>query len=261
MNIYVINLPKDIHRKTFQKEQLSSLGLHAAFIDASTPQTLGEQLLDAHRDDWQRPLRDVEIACYYSHHFLWEKILTENTPALILEDDALLSQKLPCFLDAISTLNDIDFINLESVGRKKIVSKNATFTQCDTSLFKLYLDRNGTGGYVLFPSGAKKLLEFAQHSIGLADAHIRSCPNLRVYQAEPILVIQLDQCHKVGLTPPIEAPSNITDTHKPPPLAKKQYSFKIKRIKEQLRQGVLHLRHILSATKREITIIKKDYTL
>jgi len=47
----------------------------------------------------------------------------------------------------------------------------------------------------------------------------------------------------------------------PLPLAKKQHSFKLKRIKEQLKQGWVHLRYGLVATKREMNIIKKDFTL
>jgi len=262
MKIYVINLPKDTHRKTFQKKQLEKLNLHADFIDASTPITLGKHMLDTHRNDWQRPLRDVEISCYYSHHYLWEKILTDDSPALILEDDALLSQKLPFLLNKIDTLKEIDFINLESVGRKKIVSKNSVLLREDNiSLLRLYLDRNGAGGYILFPSGAKKLLAHAKHGIGLADAHIRSCPGLRAYQAEPIVVVQLDQCHKVGIVPPLKALSNITNTVKPSALTKKQLFFKIKRAKEQLRQGFLHFRCIYFGIKREITINKKDFLI
>ena len=260
MKIYVINLPKDKERKSFQEKQLKSFNLDYEVISAVTVADISKQTYEAHRDDWQRPLRNVEIACFYSHYHLWQRILEQNKPALILEDDALLSKKLPHFLQKASSLKEIDFINLESVGRKKIVSrKPIQIEACDTSLLHLYLDRNGAGGYILFPSGAKKLLTFAKQGIGLADAHIRSCPQLSSFQAEPILVIQMDQCHKVGITAPITMLSNITDTNKPPIPFQKQLVFKYKRLKEQLRQGIIHIRYALGTEKRKMTIVKKDF--
>ncbi len=262
MKTYIINLPKDVKRRAFQEEQLQSLKLPYEIIPATTVQEVVKQDYHLHRDDWQRPLRDVEIACFYSHYHLWQKVSEQHEPVLILEDDALLSQKLPIFLKNAASLKGIDFINLESVGRKKIISsKPMEIKRCDTKLFRLYLDRNGAGGYILFPTGAKKLLDFAAYGIGLADAHIRSCPNLIAYQASPILVIQLDQCQNVGLTPPLEVVSNITYQNKPTLPWTKMLQFKKRRIAEQIRQGIKHLKILAGAKKKEIPINKKEFKL
>ena len=262
MKTYIINLPKDKERKTFQEQQFKNLGLPYEFFPAVTLDDIHGEIYETHKNDWQRPLRDVEIACFYSHYYLWEKIAHSNAPVLILEDDALLSQKLPIFLKNAASLKGIDFINLESVGRKKIISsKPMEIKRCDTKLFRLYLDRNGAGGYILFPTGAKKLLDFAAYGIGLADAHIRSCPNLIAYQASPILVIQLDQCQNVGLTPPLEVVSNITYQNKPTLPWTKMLQFKKRRIAEQIRQGIKHLKILAGAKKKEIPINKKEFKL
>ena len=263
MTIYIINLKKDQERKVFQEKQLQALNLPYKITPAVTIHDISEETYRTHQNDWQRPLRKVEIACYYSHQHLWEKILQDNTPALILEDDALLSKHLPQILIYLKTLTHIDYINLEVVGRKKIVAKNCEeIPCCDAHLHKLYLDRNGTGGYILHPSGAQKLLTLEKKiGIGLADAHINACQDLITYQIEPAVVIQLDQCHRYGIVPPLNAVSNIGTQSKPHIPTKNRLFFALKRLTSQVQQGIQHLVHITDATKREINIRSQDFFL
>jgi hypothetical protein len=35
-----------------------------------------------HAKDWQRPLKNTEVACYYSHQNAWGKIIQSNEPML-----------------------------------------------------------------------------------------------------------------------------------------------------------------------------------
>jgi glycosyl transferase family 25 len=66
-------------------------------------------------------------------------------------------------------------------------------------LFRLYQDRAGAAGYILWPQGAKKLLQCEQKKgIALADAHITDCHNIKAYQVEPTPIIQLDASGKQG---------------------------------------------------------------
>lgn len=261
MNIYIINLPKDKKRKSFQEKQLQAFNLTYEIIPAMTIDNITKQTYEQHKNDWQRPLRNVEIACYYSHKYLWQRIINDNEAALILEDDALLSKCIPNILDDLSTLKHIDYINLEVVGRKKIVAKEfKTLPHCNTQLYRLYLDRNGTGGYILYPSGAKKLLELEKKiGIGLSDAHINACYNLMAYQIEPAAVIQLDQCRQYGITPPLEGLSNIGTLQKPTIEADKKWYFILKRIRAQLRQGLQHILYFFQSKKRDIKIRVEDF--
>lgn len=263
MTIYVINLEKDQERKAFQEKQLQALKLTYKITPAVTINDISKETYSTHQNDWQRPLRKVEIACYYSHQHLWQKIVQDNTPALILEDDALLSKHLPQILTYLDKLTHIDYINLEVVGRKKIVAKEREeIPCCDTHLHKLYLDRNGTGGYILYPSGAKKLLTLENKiGIGLADAHINACRDLITYQIEPAVVIQLDQCMHYGITPPLKAVSNIGTQVKPKSETSNRLLFVGRRLSSQLQQGIQHLVHITDATKREINIRSQDFFL
>ena len=73
--------------------------------------------------------------------------------------------------------------------------------ECNSKLLRLYQDRTGAAGYILWPSGANKLIQLEKNSgIGLADAHITSCHTLKAYQVEPSPIIQLDQCKGYGIS-------------------------------------------------------------
>ena len=73
--------------------------------------------------------------------------------------------------------------------------------ECNSKLLRLYQDRTGAAGYILWPSGANKLIQLEKNSgIGLADAHITACHALKAYQVEPSPIIQLDQCKDYGIS-------------------------------------------------------------
>ena len=121
-----------------------------------------------HYFDWQRPLRNTEVACYFSHRSAWQKIINNSMPALILEDDALLSKCVPELLNSFTNKQNVDFISLEVAGRKKFISKIGENIVCNSKLYRLYQDRNGAAGYVLWPSGAKEITSTRKLEIGIA---------------------------------------------------------------------------------------------
>lgn len=267
MKAYIINLSKDKIRREFQEKQLSNLGIDYEIVNAVTTDDIELSVYKNHENDWQRPLRRVEVACYFSHRTLWKKIIERKEPALILEDDALLSQCVPNILNDLSTLDNIDYVTLEVRGRKKLVANEgqdiAPSSQARISrIYRLYLDRTGAAGYVLFPSGASKLLEQeAENGIGLADAHITACYDLVAYQIEPAAIIQVDQCAHYGIRSPLVVKSNISNQDKPPMTFRKKFFFKVKRIKAQIRQGLQQIRHFFHATRRDIKIDSEDFKI
>jgi glycosyl transferase family 25 len=66
-----------------------------------------------HAKDWQRPLKNTEVACYYSHQNAWGKIIQSNEPALILEDDVLLSKYTPKLLADLADKKKCELISLK----------------------------------------------------------------------------------------------------------------------------------------------------
>ena len=200
MQIYVINLPSARERNKLQKDQLTKLDLKYKILNAVSTEDISKDTYKKHYYDWQRPLRKTEVACYFSHKSAWNRVIKSKKPALIIEDDAILSKALPELLRYLNNIKNIDLINLENRSRKKFVSKSYEDIACQSKLLRLYQDRTGAAGYILWPSGAKKLIQLEKNKgIGLADAHITSCYSLKSFQVEPSPIIQLDQCKEYGI--------------------------------------------------------------
>jgi len=263
MKIFVINLPSAIERLQFQKEQLSKLGLDYEIINATSIDDISDEKYDKHYFDWQRPLRNTEVACYFSHRSAWQKIIDNNMPALILEDDALLSKYTPELLNAIDKQSHADLIQLEARRRKKIIKKQGLEIAPLHTLYRLYQDRTGAAGYVLWPSGARKLLAHESlRGIGLADAHIATCYSIKSYQVEPAAIIQLDQCdnydvdnmHKKNLSE-----STVSKIRNP----KGSLYFWMKRISAQFKIGlhVAKISNTTSSSRRTIIVRSDDFLL
>ncbi|MEZ5536100.1 MAG: glycosyltransferase family 25 protein [Thiolinea sp.] len=195
MQILVINLPESKDRLDFQQKQLDRMGLDYEIIRAVSTSYVHERVHHHLTLGWNRPLLRTEIACYFSHHKIWQMVVKRSQPALVLEDDALLSRHVPALLEALDNRNDLDIVNFEVHGNRKTVGKTAQTLLGEYKLLPLYQDPIGAAGYVIWPSGAKKLLEKAKTvPSGPADEFISVTYELNKYQLEPAAVIQLDQC-------------------------------------------------------------------
>lgn len=204
VNILIINLKKSKDRLEFQKKQFAKLGLHFEVLEAVSVVDLSERQYQELGFGWQRPLRKVEVACFLSHQKAWEKIVKDQKPALILEDDAVLGSHLPELLKKIEqdVVDGVDLINFEARSRKKIISKEVMYTleSVNTQLYALYQDRTGAAGYLLYPSGALKLLKRLEKTApAIADGFIFSSYELLALQVEPAAIIQEDQLKAYGL--------------------------------------------------------------
>ena len=257
MQIYVINLPSATERRKLQKDQLTKLDLKYKILNATSIDDISKDTYKKHYYDWQRPLRKTEVACYFSHKSAWNRIIKSKKPALILEDDAILSKALPELLRNLNNIENIDLINLENRSRKKFVSNSHLEIGCNSKLLRLYQDRTGAAGYILWPSGAKKLIQLEKNKgIGLADAHIKDCYSLISYQVEPTPIIQLDQCKNYGV---INSYTNVNlkstvsgDTN-----YRGGTYFILKRFLSQIKLAFLQLL-ILTKSKRRYILIKNS---
>jgi glycosyl transferase family 25 len=261
LNIFVINLSGDVERRQFQKDQLSELGLEYKILNAVSIDDISNETYTKHYYDWQRPLRNTEVACYFSHRSAWQKIINNNMPALILEDDALLSKCVPELLNSFTNKKNVDFISLEVAGRKKFISKIGENIVCNSKLYRLYQDRNGAAGYILWPSGAKKLLQYElENGIALADAQIASCNTLLSYQIEPAAILQLCQCNNYDI-PNIFTNTIQASTVSHPNNPKVHVIFWIKRIVAQIKLG-MHIGILIlfkKANRRHIKLNKESF--
>ena len=261
MQIFVINLPSATERSALQKDQLTKLGLEYKILDATSVEDISEATYKKHYFDWQRPLRKTEVACYFSHRSAWDRVIKSGEPALILEDDAILSIFLPELLDNLSKIKGTDLINLENRSRKKFVSRSHIEIKCNSKLLRLYQDRTGAAGYILWPLGANKLIQLEKNNgIALADAHITACHALKAYQVEPSPIIQLDQCKEYGISNTFSHTVSKSTVSTRDNYRGDTY-FILKRLLYQLRLALRQLFILTKSKRRYISIRNSDFNV
>ena len=260
MHVLIINLAGAHERMALQERQMRELSLSWERLEAVTPQTLSPGPEDPLWQQWQRPLRVTEMALFASHLAAWRRVLDHVRPCLILEDDALLAASAPAFLHQLAKVTKagggpaIDHVTLETRSRKKLVSRK---THPHLPMRRLWQDRTGAAAYVLFPSGAEKLVTRAPRIAALADAAIAGCYDLASWQTDPALAIQVDQSAAYGIRPPITAQSSVDavarpGTHDLPSALRRAY--RRRRLLAQLRMGARQLAHLHHAERRQIGI-------
>ncbi len=259
MPIFIISLLSSERRRIFQQEQMQKLDLSFEFLEATSVDNISAEVYKKHKNDWQRSLKNVEIACYFSHRNAWNKVIESNQSALILEDDALLSKCTPEILESLLNIKDIDLVTLENRGRKKFVARSGEGIGCYSILLRLYQDRTGAAGYVLYPNGAKKLIQHEKRNgIALADAHITSCHGLKSYQIEPSPIIQLDyrEYYNIRNSDYSEASQSILGVENKLNINR---SFWFKRVFFQIKLGLRQLVLIIFSERRYIKLKKDDF--
>ncbi len=258
MRVLIINMASATKRMRFMAAQMAHFGFQWEWIEAVTPDTLDPPADDPVWHRWQRPLRVTEMALCASHMKAWERVLELDAPCLILEDDALLASDLPAFLERIAPLPEIDHVSLETRSRKKFVAFHMHPT---APIRRLWQDRTGSAAYIAWPRGAREMLQTARTAGGPSDAIISSTYRMASYQADPALVIQLDQCAAYGVAQPLETASLIDAVQKPPATDKyseaEQKAFRRRRVLAQLQMG---LRQLLRASKGQRMHIRPAVT-
>lgn len=241
----------------FQVRQLTEMELPFVRLEARTPKSLPVQADNAYWMNWERPLREPEMAAYASHAAAWRLVADGNLPVLILEDDALLMPNAPRFLNKIEVLDDVDHITLETRSRRKLVANSP---HPEAPMRRLWQDRSGAAAYVLWPSGARKLLT---RGPAIADAVICSAYDLTTYQADPALAIQIDHCAAYGIEPPIQVGSAILAERRPALAglsARERAGYRWRRIASQFRMGIRHAAHLAGSSRRLVELDTKAST-
>ena len=253
MRALVINLEAAAERLIFQERQLSHLGIdfeRQPAFDKNADETADT----TYWDTWERPLARAERACLLSHQQAWQRVADENEPMLILEDDAVLSAKVPSLLDRLAAAADMDFVTLETRGRKKLLSHAPAG---DPQLKRLYQDRSGAAAYLLWPSGARKLLSATETNCGLADAVICACYSLDAYQAVPAVAFQSDRAEAEGVAVPLSTRSSIT----PGTVVRNKgtWRHRLRRVRAQLRMGMRRMQVLGRAERVLLTVQRADF--
>ena len=100
----------------------------------------------------------------------------------------------PVFLRAVGEMRGIDHLSLETRGRKKLLER------APGAVWPMRQDRTGSAAYVVWPSGARALLDRAAVCAAPSDALI-SETRMHSHQAVPAQAIQFDICARYGIVP------------------------------------------------------------
>lgn len=257
MDCIIINLETAKDRMDFMTKQMNKLTLKFVRINALTENDLVLSNEKSYWNTWERPLKNTEKACLLSHINAWKSVVENNSPTLILEDDAFLSNDTKSVLEAASSLQNVDLLSLEVRFRKKLLSKKREVLYFGYSYSTVYQGGSGAAAYILWPSGAKKLIAYSKKQAALADALIAECKNLKSFQIEPACALQLDCLPLYGIETPIEHFSVINsgkNFNRPPYEKGSRLKFLRKRLISQLKKGLQKFFLIRKSEKRTIKI-------
>ena len=198
LDVIVINRQSDLDRLAFMTSQLDSLGIRFYRLDAYTPDTMPD---DRPKNYWRRGSRTMsgrERACFLSHHAAWEWIAGSG-PALVLEDDVILARQVRDILSDLSTTDELEHLSLEVRAARKTLARSSIPIAHGVAAHRSFFDRTGSAAYILWPSGARKLMQDAARAPAPTDALICHASGLRSYQANPALAMQLNLAGHFGL--------------------------------------------------------------
>ena len=161
MDIYYINLASRTDRRAFMERQFATLDLKASRIEALTPAALGMKSSDMPRPSRQSPhVTPGDLACVASHEQAYRSFLADGGSfGLVLEDDALLSSRLPTFLAAFDAAKPIvDMVRIETSGSGTRIKRSAGRI-AGIDLAKPFGWEGGAAGYIVSKRAAKFLLD------------------------------------------------------------------------------------------------------
>jgi glycosyl transferase family 25 len=194
--ILLINLARRSDRLAAMDGQLGALRLPYERVEAID----GRNLLAVNSAD--PALTRGEIACHRSHRLAWQRLVDSGEDrALILEDDLLLSPRLPAFLKRPEALPDnADIVRLETRGEEVHLSLRTVRSPSGVGLRELRTGQNGAAAYILGRTAAMHLLSSDDSGRRPVDFHLFGLAAIRhggllVYQCDPALCIQGDVAH------------------------------------------------------------------
>lgn len=159
MKAFIINLDSSTERRVTIAAQCQKAGINYEFIRAVNGKQLSDEEIAQHTQPLNYAFKAGEIGCALSHLSIYRKIVDENIPqALILEDDALLTDHLPVVLSSPALQLDASDPMLVLLSRvnKYVNSAVAAVTE-SASLYPVY-SATTSHAYVINLEAAKRLL-------------------------------------------------------------------------------------------------------
>ncbi len=199
--IFVINLDTSLDRLTSIQDSCDRLELSFQRVSAVRGSDLGKEEkakvynLRDNLKKYDKALNDGEIGCYLSHAECWKKIIEDELDyALVLEDDAILTDVLPLYIEKLAaSCHEWDYIKLSHGSKIKPVIKSSDLGDGLFLQKSLKLNSTTTGQFISF-RGAEKLLLSAFSISRPVDIDIQHWyeKSLRCFVVSPFPVLNHD---------------------------------------------------------------------
>jgi glycosyl transferase, family 25 len=197
LDIYVINLDKDVHRLRWMEQQLNAhqLGfLRVAGVNGALCAERGEPYCF---NPIRTHLAAAEIGCLLSHFNAWRLIAqADGEYGLVLEDDIHVSGEFGDLIHNMS-LDPQEFCvhKLETFGANVTLERKPSYTVRRYRAFKLETNHGGSGAYIISKKTAARLLNYLDlfheaMDIELFDPNRRTIKELTIHQWVPAPCIQ-----------------------------------------------------------------------
>jgi glycosyl transferase family 25 len=180
LDIYVINLDRDVQRLRWMEQQLSNQRLGFLRIPAVNGALCAERGDPYCSNPIRSHLSAAEIGCLMSHLSAWRLIAQGNGEyGLVLEDDIHVSDDLGDLIGEMS-LDRQEFCihKLETFGANVTLARQPSYTARRRRAFKLETNHGGAGAYILSKGTAGRLLRFVDSFREPADTELFD-PNRR----------------------------------------------------------------------------------
>ena len=201
--VFYINVAARTDRREFMEAQFANLGVVGERVEAAVPADVPPDVAaSARRPDGTWRMGLGEIACTMSHFAAWQRAIDRGAMACaVFEDDGVISERFPDFLEALgpSLPQDIDLLKFET-SRKPVRLGRRALPLLGFTMQRLTSTHYGDCGYVISTRLAAKLLATLPLAPLPLDDYLfaRSGDLLytgRVYQLVPALAVQLVYQH------------------------------------------------------------------
>ena len=196
-SIAVVSLVNEYSRREHIDHLFHEHHLDFSYFDAINKSQVADILAKYNLSVTNAQLSAGEVACYLSHYCLWQQVVEQQQPYLmVFEDDIYFSKSADAVLNNLDWLpSNFDVIKLETMYEEVILSKSVNVVLMH-GVYQMQSSHMGTAGYIISQIGAKKLMMMTQEfGIERPVDHIMfekfiEQKNSKVYQVNPALCIQ-----------------------------------------------------------------------
>lgn len=190
---FYINLDSRLDRREHTERQLARIGLVAERVSAVTPAGIPAGRIAAA----SRNMSATELACSYSDRKIWRMMVERQlSGALIMEDDALLSESILDILAVPNLAERCDALQLESHPTNALLGPPVALNDA-VGMHRLMSSSLGTCAYYITGAFAARMLARNDLDTLAVDRILfgrggRTIYSSRIYQTVPALAVQLN---------------------------------------------------------------------